>query len=251
MSGSKRALIGLIALGVLMAAFPLSAQAQNDEVRPPIEMAEGDRPGVIERVKARVIAQIERRLQVLDRLTQKVTSARYVTDEHEASLLADYATAKRVLTNGLDTVAAAQTLDELRETAPPIFESTLVKALLGPKTKAVVASDSVAGITGHFEKVGDRLSDALDRLAANGFDVSDAEIDLAQAEQLVADAAATGLPVADRVIDLQPGDEFREPLADAKAAMQNSKRLLAEARASIGRVVRFIRSTLGSKDRAS
>ncbi|MDJ0663987.1 MAG: hypothetical protein QNJ75_05465 [Acidimicrobiia bacterium] len=251
MSVGKRALVGLIALGVLVAIFPMSAQAQSEEARPRIEVAEGDRPASIDRAKARVIAQIEQRLQALDRLTQKVANARFVTDEHEASLLADYATARRALTSGLDTVAAVETLEELREVVPPIFESTLVKALLWPKTKAVVASDSIAGISGHFERIGERLSDALDRLAANGVAVSEAESDLAEAERLVADAVATGMPVADRVIDLQPGDEFREPLAEAKAALQSSRRLLGEARASIGEVIRFIRSTMGNQDRES
>jgi hypothetical protein len=248
MTRGKRVLIGLTALGVMVAAFPIAAQAQSDDIRPQTETAIERQPGAIERTRARITRQIEQRLQTLDRLTNKVANARFVTDEHEATLLGDYETASRILTAGLDTVAAAETLQELREAAAPVFESTLVRALLGPKTNAVVASDSIAGVTKPFTRIEDRLGDTLDRLAAAGVEVSEAQDDLVEGARLVADAVAIGAAVADTVVDLQPGDEIRGPLGEAKADLRSSRRLLGEAKASIQSAIRFIRDRASSQN---
>lgn len=248
MSTSKRALIGFVAVGLLMAAFPIAAQAQSEYDRPQTDATDEHRAGSLADAKARVIKQVEQRLQILDRLVRKVTTAMSVTDQHEAALLGDYEKASRILVAGLDTVAATETLQELREVAPPIFESTLVKALLVPKTKAVGASDYVASVTARFERIESRLGEALDRLAAAGIDVSRAEDDLAKAERLVADAVTIGSAVADRVIALQPGDEIRKPLSEAKSDLQHSRRLLGEARASVREVIRFVWNTMSNQD---
>ena len=247
MDRKKRALVGLVAATLLVAALPASAQAQTDE--PPartavVEESRGDR---LDRAKAHITGQIERRLRTIEQLTGKLTRARFVTDGHEASLLRDYSAAREILAAGLDAVADAETIEELREIAPPIFERTLVYALLRPKTHAVIASDAVLGIAERADGIADKLQMALDRIAETGVDVADAQAHLDEARRLVADAKATGGPVADAVIDLQPGDEYRQPLADAKDALQTSRSLLGDARAAMKEVVQFVRGAIGNR----
>ncbi len=242
----RRTLTGLLAATLLVAAFPLAASAQTEgsAQRAEVALTEEDRAERLERVKQHVIAQIERRLDTLERLTGKVASAKHITDDHAATLQAEYAAAQGVLRAGIEAVNSVTTLEELREVAPPIFESTLVYALLGPKTHLVIASDAVTAITARYADIGAKLQDALDRLAENGVDTTAAQADLDRATSLVADAAASGSPVAEAVIGLQPGDEIAGPLADGKAALEGTRGQLGEAKDLAKGVAEFIRSNL-------
>lgn len=187
-------------------------------------------------------------MDAIDRLGNKVANAKHITDGHAASLRADYAAASAILTAGIDAVAGTETFEELRRITPPIFEDTLVFALLGPKTHAVVASDAVVGLSARYDGLATKLQEALDRLAADGVDVVAAQANLDAAVALVAEASASGGAVADSVIGLQPGDEIAEPLADAKATLQRTRSQLGEARNLTKTVAEFIRSQVGDTD---
>ncbi len=244
---TKRLLIGLLAATLLVVAFPLAASAQTDgsAERTGIGVAEEDRAEHLERAKQHVIKQIERRLDALDRLTAKTDSSRHITADHAAVLQAEYAAAQASLRAGIDAVSATTTVEELREVAPPIFEGTLVFALLGPKTHLVIASDAVIAASARFDEIGAELQDALNRLAETGVDTTAAQTDLDRALELVASAAASGGPVAESVIGLQPGDEIADPLADGKAAIKEARSELGEAKNLAKAVAEFIRSNLG------
>jgi hypothetical protein len=113
-----------------------------------------------------------------------------------------------------------------------------------PKTQAVIASDAVSAVTERYAAIAGHLQDALDRLAGAGIDISVPQEDLDQASQIVADVAATAGPVADSVIDLQPGDELEGPLGAAKEALDGTRRELHEARMLAQGVAAFIRENL-------
>lgn len=245
----RQAFYGLLAVALLVTAVPAAAVAQTETERPPrtsVEPTDEQTADRLEAAKERVIAQIERRLTALDRLAGKVDKADHITDGHAAILLADIEAARRVLRAGIDAVAAVETVAELREVAPPIFETTLVFALLGPKTHAVVASDAVSAATRRFTEVGTNLQEALDRLDAAGVDTALAQADLDEMTRLVAEAAAAGGPVAESVIGLQPSDwpdPAKSTLADAKAALQRARSHLRTARDLGKQVAAFIRSS--------
>ncbi len=250
----KRSLFGLLAVALLAVALPTVALAQTDGEPPARDLpvlTDQERTDRLAELKARATEQIERRLGALERLTGKIEGAKYLQDGHSASLLSDISAAAAVLRTGLSDVAAAETLEELREVVPPIFESTLVFALLGPKTHEVIASDATVGIAARFTENETKLQDALDRLAESGVDVTDAQKSLDEATRLVADGAATGGPVADSVINLQPGD-WPEPaqaaLADGKATLEHARSSLREAHALVKEVIEFIRSSIPQQD---
>jgi HD superfamily phosphodiesterase len=163
-----RALIGVAAATLLLTAVPASAHAQSDEAPTRTAVTDEARGDRLERAKAHLTGQIERRLRTIDQLTAKVTQARFITDGHEAALLRDYAAADEILIAGIDAVTGVETIEELREIAPPIFERTLVYALLSPKTHAVVASDAVVGVADRANGAAERLQKALDRLEEAG-----------------------------------------------------------------------------------
>lgn len=241
MTRTKRWLCGLLGATLLATAFPLAAQAQS--VEPPVVRAgDVDNGARLQSVKDRIGAEIEKRLTALDRLTNRVETADHLTAAHSTALLADFETAARILTSGLDAVNAATSLEELRETARPIFEETLVFALLVPKTRAVIASDLIVAIAARHDEAAQQLQADLDRLAAAGIDVGDAQANLDEAIRIVADVAVAAAPVADSVIGLQPGDEIGAPLAEAMAALRGTRGRLHEARRLTHDVAAFIRS---------
>lgn len=245
----RRALFGLLAATVFVAAVPVVATAQTDRESPPRDgtvTSDEVRTGDFERAKAHVIKQIERRLEALDRLTGKIEAAEHLTADHAASLLRDVATAREVLRAGLAAVEATTTPEELREIAPPIFENTLVFALLAPKSHEVIASDAVTNATERFTDFGAKLQEALDRIGAEtDVDTSEAQANLDEMLRLVNAAATAGGPVAAKVIGLQPADwpdPAQTDLREGKAALDEARRSLRESRALAKSVVEFIRS---------
>ena len=235
----KRILYGLIVTALLIAVIPAAAAAQTSQVRPTAderiatEVTETDR---LERAKARVIRQIERRLATLDRLTDRIESGKYLTEAHAVSLLEDIAAAREILRAGIPAVEAATTPEELRAAAPPIFENTLVRALLVPKTYQVVASDATAAASDRFAKFGAALQKAIDRITEEtDIDTAEAQAKLDEMLRLVNQGGVTGGAVADAVIDLQPTDwpdPARGALREGRAALGAARDSFREARAA-------------------
>ncbi len=245
MTKRKRTLLGLLAAVLALGAFPLAAVAQTEESPLPrgaVELTDEERATRLGHAKDRVMDEIDRRLNALERYDSRVEDAKHIQEEHAAKLQAEFAAAQATLTAGIEAINAAETVEELREIARPVFENTLVFALLRPKTQAVIASDALAAIDSGPREFGANLQEKLDRLAATGVDISEAQADLDSALTLVADAATAGAPVAALVIDLQPGDEIEGPLGEAKAVLIETRTQLREAKALAKGVVEFIRS---------
>ncbi len=244
----KRTMYGLLAVAVLVTALPVAALAQTETDRPPrqdVELTDEERSDRLEALKERIAAQIERRLDALDRLSGRIADANHLSESHAASLLTDIGSAAVVLRAGIGAVATAETLEELRDIVPPIFETTLVFALLGPKTHAVIASDAIAAAPTRFEEFGAKLQTALEALAATGVDTTEAQADLDEMARLVADAAAAAGPIADAVVGLQPSDwpdPAQTALREAKATLEEARAELRQARDLGKSVIEFIRS---------
>lgn len=241
-------MVAVIAASVFALSVPAIALAQTDAEPPARDnqsLSDETRTNQLERAKAKVINKIERRLEALDRLTGKIEGARHISPAHAGLLLTDIAAAREVLRVGIPAVEAVTTPDELREVGTPIFENTLVFALLRPKAHEVVASDTVVAATLRFEELSGSLQEALDRLSATDIDTSEAQANLDEMSRLVDTALIVGGPVADAVIGLQPTD-WPEPaqqgLRDGKAALGEARSSLRQARRLAREVVEFIRT---------
>lgn len=251
----RRGLATGLAVVLLTGSVPATALAQTrDEPPPPSSERVVDQPArrqAFERIKARVIEAIERRLGALDRLANAVRSAGHLSPDHAAALQTDIAQARARLESGLREVRATENLEQLREVGPAIFKDTLVFALLGPKTHEVIASDTVVAVTDRLGSFASGLQEAIDRLADAGIDVTEARAALGELERLIDVAAETAGPVAGRVIGLSPAD-WPDPatatLARGRADLKSAHQTLRQARNQAHEVIRLIREAAGAND---
>jgi hypothetical protein len=238
------------AIALLLAAIPGVALAQTAASTSTEPEAATTRPLSFDTARNRVLRQIERRLDALQRLGGDISGSPHVTDAHATSLHGDITAATNALTSGILQVEAATSVDELRAIAEPLFGDTLVFALLSPKTHEVLGSDAAVAARNRFAAVAADLQEAIDRLTAQGADMSAAQDALDEMERLADEAVSSAGPVAATVIGLQPGD-WPDPatrlLQEGRLTLTGARASLREARHQAHTVLRLIRreSTTG------
>lgn len=214
-------IVATAALTAVM-AVPLAAQAQEAETDTTSRQS-------IEQIKERAQAAIDRRLDTLDRLTDRIDSAQHMSDSHKATLTGDYRAAANGLTGLGVEIAAATTAEELRVLVPLIATDYRVYLVIVPKSLEVAASDRIGVAVDRLTNAADRLEDAIDRAEDAGIDATQAGRWLISARDEIAEAKRTGVPVADDVIGLDASD-WEEP---AKSMLQEGKRRLDNARVDV------------------
>lgn len=203
-------------------AVPLTANAQEAET-------ETTNRHSIDQIKERAQAAIERRLDTLDRLTDRVNSVQHMSESHNATLTGDYRSAASGLVGLGAEIASATTAEELRVLVPLIASDYRVYLVIVPKSFEVAASDRVGAAVERMTSLAQRLSEAIERAKAAGIDTTQAERWLTSARDETAKAKRTGVPVADDVIGLDAAD-WEEP---AKSTLHEGKRRLDNARVDL------------------
>lgn len=232
------------AITLLVAAVPGIAMAQTTDPAPTRQQTtEGGRALGLDVARTRVLHQIDRRLNALQRLDGDIYGSPHVTDADAVALQADIAAATATLTNGIPQVEAAGSIEELRAMAEPLFQDTLVFALISPKTHEVLASDATVAVGDRFTEVAADLQDAIDRMSADGADMSEAKDALDELLRLVDDAVTSGGPVAGTVVGLEAGnwpDPAHGLLQDGRFALGDARLSLRKARSQAHEVIRLI-----------
>ncbi|MFV2000788.1 MAG: hypothetical protein ACC654_10545 [Acidimicrobiia bacterium] len=225
MKRMKRLAAIALAVGLLM-SLPATANAASDET-------EATSRPTIEQVKERAQAAIDRRLDTLDELTQRVTDSAHMTAAHKAVLLGEYASAEFGLSALGEEIAAATSGDELRELVPLIAKDFRIYLVVVPKSREVNASDRVGDVVDRLDEAADTVAEAIRRGEEAGFDMSAAQRWLISARDDIDEARRTGVPVAGDVIGLQASD-WEEP---ASSALEEGRRRLENARVDIRKAV--------------
>jgi len=225
MKRMKRLIAVAMAVGLFM-SLPAAANAASDET-------EATSRPTIEQVKERAQAAIDRRLDTLDELTQRVTDSAYMTDAHKSVLLGEYASAEFGLAALADEIAAATNGDELRKLVPLIAKDFRIYLVVVPKSREVNASDRVGDVVDRLDEAADTVAEAIRRGEEAGLDMSAAQRWLVSARDDIAEARGTGVPVAGDVIGLQASD-WEEP---ASSNLQEGRRRLENARVDIRKAV--------------
>ncbi len=249
----KRTLTALAAL-TLLASMPVAAIAQTDSApidrsAPSRDTFAGDRTLDLDRVKARLEGAIDRRLQQIDRLQEKVRSSDAITPGHGAQLTTELSQAQGGLRALLPEVRRAETLEELRGIANEMVEDYRIFALMTPKTVLVIVSDTGVVMAERGSEVVARISATADRAEEAGHEVGEVRELLGQAERLIAEGVGLIGPIAETVLPLQPADypdPARTVLAGAHDDAVEGRTVYRSAASTIREAVALLREIIGS-----
>lgn len=252
----KRVVLATLAALTLLTAMPVAAIAQTDSapVDPAVRVGDTritDRAPDLDRVKARLEAAIERRLERIDRLQEKVRSNPAITADHAAQLTAELSRAQGGLTALLPEVRRAATLEELRTIANEMVVDYRIFALMTPKTVLAIVSDVGVVMAERGSEIVSRISEAADRAEAAGHEVGRVRELLDEADRSIAEGLALVDPVAETVLPLQPADypdPARAVLVDAHDDAAEGRALYRTAATTIHEAAALLREIVGGSD---
>lgn len=233
--------VTLVAL-LIVSLVPAGAVARETPAGPE---AAGER--TIEKLKDRAEQAVERRLDTIDRVIRALQGAGHLTDDHERILLGELEAAADGLSALGREIEAAETIAELRNLIPLIFEDYRIYALVVPKAHLVVVADTVGAVVDRVEIVAGSLQDAIDRLNGAGYDTAEAEEALAGMVESLRQADSLASAVPDSVLPLLPADwpdPARGILEGAQADLRSAREQLASAVRSAHQVGRILTDLL-------
>jgi hypothetical protein len=121
--------------------------------------------------------------------------------------------------------------------------------VLAPKTRQVIASDSLVAIGGKLDRFAERLGEWLTRAEENGYDVAEGWALLETVVANIASGVDLADPVAESVIGLD-GSDWPDPaqglLAAGRRDLHTAGIDLREAYAAGHEIVQFLRSLIAT-----
>lgn len=185
------------------------------------------RPDVINRIKERAQAAIEKRFGTIDQLRDALTNKGHATAGHKADLFVDLNSAEAGLETLSREIEAATTIDQLRVLVPKIATDFRIYLVVAPKVHEVIAADTALWLVDNpLTEVYNKLSAAVDRADEAGYDVTEAQAFLQEMQTHMTKAEAHAGPVPNQVIDLDASD-WENP---AKALLEQGRDKLMQAR---------------------
>jgi hypothetical protein len=164
----------IVLMAVLMvAAVPAAALAQTDEPATRDTVVNPDSGRDLSQLRERGLEAIERRLETIERLRQRIDDSDHLTGEHFGQLTAELARHEAGLEQLAREIEAAETGAELLAIAPKIVTEHRIYVLVVPKVAEVIGSDTGVAFAARGEEVAGVLSTWIERLADLGRDVSE------------------------------------------------------------------------------
>ena len=232
----------LLAALLIVSLLPATALAQD---APTEADAVGDR--IIANLKDRAEQAVENRLDTIERVTEVLQDAEHLTDEHSRLLLDELTSSADGLTALGRQIDSAETIAELWELIPLIFEDYRIYAVVVPKAHLVVVADTIVAVVDRVDLVAGSLQDAIDRVSAAGYDTSEAEEVLAEMVESLSEAGSLAGRVPDTVLPLVPAD-WPDPaqsiLEGAHSDLRAARDDVASAVRSAHEVARILRDLL-------
>ena len=171
------------------------------------QMTEEQRVQLVDQIKERAQAAIDRRLDTIDRLRAALNERNHVTARHKADLIVDLNEAEAGLRTLSREIAAATTLPQLRVLVPKIATDFRIYLVVAPKVHEVIAGDTMVWVVGNpLADAQSRIEEAIQRAQDAGYDTSEAEQYLGQMVIHMSEATSLAGPVPGSVIDLDAGD---------------------------------------------
>ncbi len=223
-----------VGAGLILALPATALAADSDSTRP----RDRTRPALAEAtrdpevLKARCREAIAKRLTALETASNRLGEARHVTDEHEeilAGIISDTAASLTALDG---EIAADTEAEALKAHCRSIFEDHRVFALVLPRTRLVVSSDTAVAAADRLDQAADRIEQAIAKAEAAGKDVTQAKADLETMRSEIDSARTTADGVPGDILDLTPADwnADHEVLTPAREALRSARGDLKAAR---------------------
>ena len=238
-----------IVLGIVLAlsvgtSAVLAQETTTDTTVAPAE----ERPRPIEELKARAQQLIDWQVAVINRLQASVENSRFITEGHAGRLQGDLAGTEATLEHISAQVEDATTLDEVWALIREVH-GLHVGNVLAPKTRQVIASDSLVAIGGKLDRFAERLGEWLTRAEENGYDVAEGWALLETMEANIASGVELADPVAESVIGLD-GSDWPDPAEGLLAAGRRDLHAagidVREAYAAGHEIVQLLRSLIAA-----
>lgn len=239
----KSMVLGIVATMTLLASMPLGAAAQADPAglgsgRSVTTSAPGHTPD-LDQAKERLERAIERRLDRVHRLQERVGSSDALAPGHAAQLTSELSRAQGGLSALLPEVARADSMEGLRSIAAQMVEGYRIYLVMTPKTLLTIASDHGVAVSERMSGISARIAEAAERATNAGFDVTDVEALVGSADEMIADGLRLIDPVAEMVLPMQPVDypdpaetvlyEAHQSALEARAELREAATVLREA----------------------
>lgn len=241
--------LAIIATLTLMASMPLGAAAQEEAVGQENGLPAPTSVSDLERAKERLEQAIERRLDRIDRLQERVRSSGALTTDHAAQLTTELSRAQGGLSALLPEVARADTMEGLRSIATEMVEDHRIYLVMTPKTLLTIASDHGVAVSERMIGISASIAGAAERAADVGFDVTEVEALLITADEMITGGLRLFDPVAETVLPMQPAD-YPDPaetvLFDAHQSALEARTILREAASVLREAASLLRDIVGA-----
>ena len=202
----------------------------------------------IAEAKERADREIDRRIEGLERLSDRIDDMRRLTGENKTSLLATLTAEIDKLTALRAQIAADTSTTTLRTGIESITKSYRIFALIMPKAAVMAAADRVLSAATQLEQFSTKLAE---RIAGN----TDASLStaLTEANTKIADAKANVNAAVEKVRGLVPdnGDEAlfqanKAAIREAHAMVKEAQQLLKEAHRIMADIAKKLRTANAS-----
>lgn len=224
----KTKLVATAAVALALVATPTVAFAQVRDR----QQVQDQR---VDRVKARCLAQIQRRQTALTEMDNRLDQAKAIAEDHRGALKRIDTQSSDGLTSLANEIQGEDNVTELRAECRRIVEDFRVFALLRPRARVVLASDRELAAVTRLRNVEDRLQAAIDK---SDKDTTEAKQHLASMKTAVDAAASKAGGIYDAVIGLTPADYnannnvLSPSVTSVRAARDDIKTAVTEAKAT-------------------
>lgn len=263
-------------LGLLIAAAPFAAFAEDgggnsgtgsvsatvdvqarkehrDEVTGEMKANAGAK--LEDRGRERGAKEIDRRIEGLNKLMERIGGAKHIEDGDKSSLSSELSAQIQALTALKAKIDSDTSTTTLKDDLQSITKSYRIFALVMPKGAITAAADRAKTVAGQLETLSGKLKTRLDALSASSTDVSSQLTILADMNAKIADAKVQAQAAIDGVANLQPdnGDATTQAsntaaLKAARAKIQTAQQDLKTAREDARKIMGTVKGKGKGKD---
>lgn len=237
----KRLLSVLLGLTILLSPSVALAQGETTTTEPSAKKsattaATTAQTELLARIKTKGKAEIDRRIESLNKVQTKVTAAEKLTAEQKTALTNELNKQKSGLTELKTKLEAATTVEEAKAVVTSMVSDYRTYALVLPKVWLVTAAEGQAKVELRLETLVGKFQTRIAEAKAKGKNTSGLETALANLKAKLKAAETTTNAVGEKALTLKATDYnadhavVADQLAQLKAAQTNIAAAVAEAK---------------------